>query len=87
MTRKGFYFNSERCVGCKTCMVACKKKNNLPAGAFFWRVSSYEVGEFPTATMHHWSRTCNHCANPRLRARVPHSRHVPRRRGRHCPAR
>ena len=64
MTRRGFYFDSERCVGCKTCMVACKKKNNLPAGAFFRRVTSYEVGEFPVATMYHWSRTCNHCANP-----------------------
>ena len=64
MTRKAFYFDGARCVGCKTCMVACKKKNGLPAGINYRRVTSYEVGEYPTATFYHWSRACNHCENP-----------------------
>ncbi|MCR5583798.1 MAG: 4Fe-4S dicluster domain-containing protein [Eggerthellaceae bacterium] len=64
MTRLAFYFNSARCVGCKTCVVACSKKNNLPLGVSYRRVTSYEVGEYPAATFYHWSATCNHCENP-----------------------
>ena len=25
----GFYFNGTRCTGCKTCVLACKDKNDL----------------------------------------------------------
>lgn len=64
MTRLAFYFDSARCVGCKTCAVACNKKNHLPLGVSFRRVTSYEVGEYPKATFYHWSRACNHCENP-----------------------
>lgn len=64
MTRLAFFFDSTRCVGCKTCAVACNKKNQLPLGVSYRRVTSYEVGEYPTATFYHWSRACNHCENP-----------------------
>lgn len=64
MTRSGFYFDSTRCVGCKTCAVACKKKNDLGLGVNFRTVSSYEIGTYPTATFYHWSNACNHCENP-----------------------
>lgn len=64
MTRLAFYFDSTRCVGCKTCVVACNKKNHLPLGVSYRRVRSYEVGEFPAATFYHWSGACNHCENP-----------------------
>ena len=63
MARKAFYFDSSRCVACKTCQVACKKKNDLPIGINYRAVASYEVGEFPTAKMYHISHTCNHCLN------------------------
>lgn len=63
MARKAFYFDSSRCVACKTCQVACKKKNDLPIGINYRAVTSYEVGEFPTAKMYHISHTCNHCLN------------------------
>jgi anaerobic dimethyl sulfoxide reductase subunit B (iron-sulfur subunit) len=62
--RYAFYFDSTRCVGCKTCAVACKKKNNLPMGIFYRKVDSYEVGEYPSATFYHFSHACNHCNNP-----------------------
>ena len=29
MTQYGFYFNGQRCTGCKTCVMACKDKNDL----------------------------------------------------------
>lgn len=64
MTRRGFYFDSSRCVACKTCQVACKKKNNLPAGVNFRKVDSFEVGEYPAPQMYHLSHACNHCSDP-----------------------
>lgn len=47
MARKAFYFDSSRCVACKTCQVACKKKNDLPIGINYRAVASYEVGSSP----------------------------------------
>lgn len=64
MTRKGFYFDSTRCVGCKTCQVACKLKNHLPAGVTYRAVANYQVGEYPKAKYYHISHSCNHCENP-----------------------
>ena len=26
---QGFYFNQQACVGCRTCQIACKDKNDL----------------------------------------------------------
>lgn len=61
----GFYFNGERCVGCKSCQVACKDRLNLQkAGARPRRVSTFEVGVFPAAKLHHEALSCNHCENP-----------------------
>ncbi len=64
MMRYAFYFDSTRCVACKTCQVACKVKNGLPSGVTFRRVNSFEVGEYPAARMYHVSHGCNHCENP-----------------------
>ena len=44
---QGFYFNQQMCIGCRTCQVACKDKNDLEVGYLFRRVESFEVGEFP----------------------------------------
>ena len=64
MARKGFYFDSTRCVNCKTCMVACKKKNNLPLDVAYRKVDTYVTGDYPNARMYHFSHACNHCADP-----------------------
>lgn len=64
MTKQGFYFNMAACIGCRTCQIACKDKNNLAIGDVFRRLEDYEVGMFPNATVYHYSRTCNHCENP-----------------------
>ena len=41
MSQLAFFVNSDACSGCKTCQVACKDRNDLPAGLHWRRV--YEV--------------------------------------------
>ena len=71
MIRLGFYFDQTRCVGCRTCQVACKDVNDLDVGVLFREVKSYETGQFPTASMFHYSGSCNHCENPACVANCP----------------
>ena len=60
----GFYFDQTSCSGCRACQTACKDRNNLGAGELFRRVTTYQTGRFPNATMYHYAATCNHCTNP-----------------------
>jgi len=68
-----FYLDTQICIGCKTCMVACKDKNNLGPGVFWRRVYEYAGGEWismPDGTFrqdvfaYYLSVSCNHCASP-----------------------
>lgn len=68
-----FYFEQKHCVGCKTCQIACKDKNNLAVGQLFRRVSEQEGGTYekrgaaviPRNVYAFWlSISCNHCVNP-----------------------
>ncbi|AFQ43127.1 4Fe-4S dicluster domain-containing protein [Desulfosporosinus meridiei] len=65
MGRMGFYFNMTTCIGCRTCQIACKDKNDLKIGTIFRQVRNFETGVFPTPGVYHYSGTCNHCANPK----------------------
>lgn len=68
---QGFYFNQEACIGCRTCQVACKDKNDLPVGYLFRKVKSFEIGEFPSVARYHYSGSCNQCENPQCVAVCP----------------
>lgn len=63
-SRKGFYFNQEACIGCRTCQIACKDKNDLDVGMLFRHVLSFEVGNYPNTGVYHLSISCNHCLDP-----------------------
>lgn len=71
MARQGFYFDQAKCIGCRTCQVACKDKNDLEIGVIYRKLDLFEVGEFPTATAYPLSRTCNHCEKPACVAKCP----------------
>lgn len=80
MTQYGFYFDSTRCTGCRTCEMACKDYNDLPANYAFRRVFDYEGGDWkdnadgtfePTSWAYHVSMACNHCAMPACVANCP----------------
>lgn len=60
----GFYFDMTSCIGCRTCQIACKDKNDLAVGTLFRHVGTFETGEFPAVGFYHHSSTCNHCEQP-----------------------
>jgi anaerobic dimethyl sulfoxide reductase subunit B (iron-sulfur subunit) len=68
-TQYAFFVNSDACSGCKTCQVACKDKNDLPAGTSWRRVVEVaaggwqKVGEAWTNTVvaYNLSVACHHC--------------------------
>lgn len=68
---KGFFFDMTSCIGCKTCQIACKDKNDLPIGTLFRNITSYETGDFPMPGVFHYSTSCNHCGNPACVAACP----------------
>ena len=51
--RNGFCFDMTACIGCRTCQVACKDKNDLEMGVIFRRLSDFEVGEYPAVQTYH----------------------------------
>lgn len=61
----GFYVDLNRCIGCRTCQVACKDRHDLMnPGPKTRRVASYETGAYPNPSMFHVTLSCNHCEDP-----------------------
>ena len=71
--RQGFYFNMDACIGCRTCQVACKDKNDLEIGIIFRQATDYEVGAYPDVHPYHYSGSCNHCEKPQCVAVCPNA--------------
>ncbi len=69
--RYGFAVDTQRCIGCHTCSVACRIENNLPVGTW-WNRTLTKGGEnmdtpegiFPEVTMSYVTVACQHCENP-----------------------
>jgi anaerobic dimethyl sulfoxide reductase subunit B (iron-sulfur subunit) len=68
----GFYFDQTRCIGCFTCIVACKDWNDVDAGPASWRrVITVEKGSYPDLFVAFLSTTCCHCSEPACVAACP----------------
>lgn len=68
----GFYFDQTRCIGCFTCVVACKDWNGVDAGPASWRrVTTMEKGEYPDLFVSFLSHACYHCSEPACVAACP----------------
>jgi anaerobic dimethyl sulfoxide reductase subunit B len=68
----GFYFDQTRCVGCLTCIVACKDWHDIPAGPAHWmKVQCIEEGKFPHLSVSYLIRPCYHCERPACLAKCP----------------
>ncbi len=68
-----FFIDTQICTGCKTCMVACKDKSDLPRGLRWRRVYEFCGGDWierPDGTFtqdvfaYYISMGCNHCKEP-----------------------
>ena len=73
MSTYGFYFDGTRCTACKTCVFACKDKNDLGMGFAYRRVFEYTGGDTTMDNAgvissdcftYSISVSCNHCDDP-----------------------
>lgn len=73
MTQKGFYFDSSRCTGCRTCETACKDYYDTSVDINYRKVYDCEGGTCALndagmaenmAYVYHVSIGCNHCTDP-----------------------
>ena len=61
MTRLGFLLDSDSCIGCHACTVACKSEHDVPLGVNRTWVKYVERGHFPATRRHFSVMRCNHC--------------------------
>jgi molybdopterin-containing oxidoreductase family iron-sulfur binding subunit len=64
MARYGMVIDLDRCMGCRSCVEACKIENNTTAGSFWMYVFKFEEGKYPNSTLRFMPRPCQHCDNP-----------------------
>jgi anaerobic dimethyl sulfoxide reductase subunit B (iron-sulfur subunit) len=71
--RPTFFLDTQICTGCKTCMLACKDKNDLPMGVRWRRVVEFAGGDWvrqadgtfsQNVFAYYISVSCNHCQDP-----------------------
>lgn len=71
-TRYGFYFESDRCLKCWACEVACQQWHGIKAGTVKpRRVVEVTSGSFPDVTRTFLSLSCKHCAKAPCVAACP----------------
>jgi len=56
--------DTNRCIGCQSCSVACKRENDVPLSVFRTWVKSVEKGRFPYVRRGHIPINCNQCEDP-----------------------
>ena len=64
MTKYGFYYDADNCIGCHTCQVACKDTNRLEVGENYRNVKTFCGGSGWDLFLYHTSISCNHCDEP-----------------------
>ncbi|MDM8521124.1 4Fe-4S dicluster domain-containing protein [Anaerolineales bacterium HSG6] len=61
--RWGFVMESDRCIDCQACMVACSVENNVPIGKHRNWINHKESGIFPNLNQTFMPENCHHCNN------------------------
>jgi molybdopterin-containing oxidoreductase family iron-sulfur binding subunit len=60
----GMVIDTRRCVGCKSCVVACKAENKTPPGVNYMLVTSNAFGARPDDRPLFTAKPCYHCDEP-----------------------
>jgi anaerobic dimethyl sulfoxide reductase subunit B (iron-sulfur subunit) len=69
----GFYVDQQNCIGCFTCQIACKDKNDLEVSQLWRKVHEFQDGTclevngiYKSNVFAYWlPLACNHCAKPK----------------------
>jgi DMSO reductase iron-sulfur subunit len=64
MAQVGWVIDTTRCIGCRSCFVACKSENRTPLRTDWRAVVERESGVYPNAKREFVSLACNHCDEP-----------------------
>ncbi len=56
-----FHFDMTKCIGCRSCEVACNEQNGNPADIKWRRIGELEGGTYPDTQRTYLSMGCNHC--------------------------
>jgi formate dehydrogenase iron-sulfur subunit len=56
-----FHFDMTKCIGCRSCEVACNEQNGNPADLRWRRIGEIEGGTYPNTDRFYLSMGCNHC--------------------------
>jgi NADPH-dependent glutamate synthase beta subunit-like oxidoreductase len=79
MKQLSLMIDLNRCIGCRTCIVACRNYNEIvdhatamPNGMpYYLRVESRSRGTFPGLAVDTWVVPCQHCAEPNCAGACP----------------
>ena len=72
MKQLSLMIDLNRCIGCRTCIVACRNYNEIIDHAtampgeipYYLRVESRSQGTFPDLVVDTWVVPCQHCGTP-----------------------
>jgi Fe-S-cluster-containing dehydrogenase component len=61
MARWGMLIDLKKCIGCYSCVIACKQEHFLPPGINWARILTSESGKYPRVRRQSYPILCNHC--------------------------
>lgn len=64
MVRYGLVIDLAKCIGCRSCVAACKNENFVQPGNYWNFVLEYEQGKYPNVRRIFVPINCQHCENP-----------------------
>lgn len=73
VTKLGFLLDSDNCIGCHACTVACKSEHDVPLGVNRTWVKYIETGTFPDVARKFNVMRCNQCEDAPCMAICPTS--------------
>ncbi len=64
MARYCLVIDCDRCIGCRSCEVACKNENSIPLGEYWNKIFEVgPIGTFPDITQYYLPAQCQQCEN------------------------